>query len=102
MKIFNVVNAENFGAFIMAEDKEDALDVALNIGHIRAKGGGPVTDITDQVSGEPGMRELIDQKYRGRLAKQLSAYTFDEALAGVKKNDARWIPIKNLLDVREF
>ena len=83
--IFDIGNASHKGCWIMATDEADALQVALDLGHIKNKKSARVHVMDEAVwMKEKGISELIQLGFRGQLMKRIQALTFAEMINEVQ------------------
>jgi len=82
----------------MARDAEDAVQIAIQIGHMRVPNRKPIVDLTERLIDEPGIKELMDQGFRGRLMKKLPSSTWEDVVRNrvEQKKQAdrgKWLPM---------
>ena len=97
MPVFSVSNTAQRALFIMADNEDDAKQVALTIGLITRLANARVLDVTDKVVSQPGIRELMDAGYRGSLMKRLPSYTFQQIASGEARtapDSSKWLPMQ--------
>lgn len=89
-KIFDVGNRAGVGFYIAAPNEAAAKELALRLGHVKSIANASVADVTDLLSGEKGVAEIIAAEKSGHVVKELSAYSIHEVIAGVKKEAKGW------------
>ena len=98
-RMYDVGNKARTGMYIAAPDEEAAMDFALRMGHARKKANLHITDLTDSLIEEPGVREILESDVTARLGMEIPAYSIQEVLQGVKKGSGRWKILTRLEEV---
>lgn len=90
-------NSRNFGLWIVAPDRDTALEVAFRVGHIKKPFSRRVTvcDITDaamdsELERQRGVSNLIGSSETGVASIVGRCLTMDEIYSGVKSS-SRWV-----------
>lgn len=93
---FDVGNSAKRGAYILAVDAADALEVALAIGHIKSKKAGRVHGPMN-MSGDCGFKsleKLMLAGVRARVCKQVGMTSFMDIIHG-KKGKSQWLIMRS-------
>ena len=92
--MYDVGNKSKIGFWVCAKDKNSALNIALEKGHIKNKNNGNVHDVTTEAlsSDRTGtLKPILDGNKEGRLAYRAKSYTLQEVFDGVKKQPKGWM-----------
>ena len=99
MRIFDIGNSNRRGIWILARDESDAVQIALDMGHIRKIKSARVYDVTERFDGQPGIPDLMESGKVGQLVKQIETYNFSQLIdfftTGNKPEDkSKWLLIE--------
>jgi hypothetical protein len=89
-RIFSISNKKNNGLWFAARDVNEAIKLAIALGHVRNPANAHTSDITDKLLGRPGVKEIIDSENQGHCYCQGEALTIDEIMAGHKSKPWVW------------
>jgi hypothetical protein len=97
-QFFDVANSQGIGCFISAKDKEDAVQVAVALGHVKkassARVNGPMDMSKDSAYGS--VKEILESGKRGQFAKQIQTLNIMDVLAGKKRKPGKWFLMKEV------
>ena len=91
-QFFDVANSKGQGCWISAKDKNDAVQVAVALGHVKKASSAKVSDPIDMSkdSAYDSVKEILESGKRGQFAKVIQPLNIFEVLAG-KKGEPRRI-----------
>lgn len=90
MRVFDIGNKARTGFWCAANDEAEAKQIALAAGHAKTIANLRSTDITAKFTGK-GADAIKTGTQTGHLVFKGVSYTFEEIIAGVKREGEGWV-----------
>jgi len=88
-KMYDVSNSSNNGLWICADNENDALDIAIKVGHIKKRKCAKIYDITNDSLKDDDtntLQPILNGNMNGTLAFSVPSYSLTEIIQGIKNH----------------
>lgn len=108
-RIFDVANSNNIGFWVIANDEQQAIDLAIEAGHVKVRARARVIDVTERMSADvhfTSLQELLDSGQVGQIGKIIKTHTFADMMENLQRGTklapapGHWEFLRGRVDVR--